>query len=36
MAYDVLIRNGTVIDGSGKPRFGGDIAVECGRIRLRG
>src|SRR5581483_10112769 len=32
MAYDVLIRNGTIIDGSGLPAFHGDVAIRDGRI----
>jgi N-acyl-D-aspartate/D-glutamate deacylase len=32
MAYDLLIRNGTVIDGSGAPRRQADVAVTDGRI----
>jgi N-acyl-D-amino-acid deacylase len=32
MAYDLLIRNGTVIDGAGALRYQADIAVKDGRI----
>jgi len=32
MAYDVLIRNGRIVDGSGMPAFHGDIAVKDGKI----
>jgi N-acyl-D-aspartate/D-glutamate deacylase len=32
MAYDLLIKNGTVIDGTGAPRHHADIAVANGRI----
>src|ERR1700744_2507287 len=32
MAYDVLIKNGKVIDGSGMPAFHGDVAVKGGKI----
>ncbi len=28
MRYDLIIRNGTIVDGSGRKRFQGDIAVE--------
>ena len=30
--YDLLILNGHIIDGSGKPRFMGDVAVRGGKI----
>ncbi len=40
--HDLVIRNGTIIDGSGQDRFGGDVAisngtiVETGRVTGRG
>jgi N-acyl-D-amino-acid deacylase len=40
MAYDLLIKNGRVINGSGTPAFHGDLAVRNGKIaemgKLRG
>ncbi|HEX3954312.1 MAG TPA: amidohydrolase family protein, partial [Stellaceae bacterium] len=32
MAYDVLIKNGRIVDGSGLPAFNGDVAVKDGKI----
>ena len=32
MAYDLLIKNGRIIDGSGLPAYHGDIGVAGGRI----
>ncbi len=35
-AFDLVIRNGTIVDGSGAERFCGDIAVRDGRIAAVG
>src|SRR5262245_19723904 len=32
MTYDLLIKNGRIIDGSGRPAFHGDVGVASGMI----
>src|SRR5919106_2943762 len=32
MAYDLLVKNGRIVDGSGMPSFHGDVAVSGGKI----
>ena len=34
--HDLVIRNGTVVDGSGRPRFDGDVAIDHGVIAAVG
>ena len=36
MSYDLVIKNGSVIDGSGAPRYRADVAVADGRIAAIG
>ena len=32
MAYDLIVKNGMIVDGSGLPRYRGDIGVKDGKI----
>jgi N-acyl-D-aspartate/D-glutamate deacylase len=32
MNCDLLLKNGIVIDGSGKPRYRADVAIQDGKI----
>ena len=34
--YDLVIRNGHIIDGTGSPWYSGDIAIRGGRIAALG
>src|SRR5580698_3642559 len=34
--YDILIRNGKIVDGTGDPSFHGDLAISGGRIVAMG
>jgi N-acyl-D-aspartate/D-glutamate deacylase len=34
--YDLIIRNGTIVDGSGMPRFRGDVAIASNKIATIG
>jgi N-acyl-D-aspartate/D-glutamate deacylase len=36
MSFDLLIKNGTIVDGSGAPRYHADIAVAGGKIAAIG
>ena len=36
MTYDLLITNGTIVDGNGGPRLKADVAVQSGRIAALG
>ncbi len=36
MSYDLIVRNGTVVDGSGLPRYRADVAIAQGRIAAIG
>ena len=34
--YDLVIRNATIVDGTGRPAYTGDLAVNNGRIAAVG
>ena len=34
--HDLIIRGGTIVDGTGRPRFTGDIAIDAGTISAIG
>ena len=35
MSYDLVIKNGMIVDGSGGVRYRGDVGVKNGQIDLR-
>ena len=36
MEFDLVVRNGRIVDGSGAPAFVGDVAVQSGKIAALG
>ena len=36
MAYDIKITGGSIVDGSGQPRYVGDVGIADGRISALG
>ena len=36
MEYDLIIRDGTIVDGSGLPRYQADVGIVSGRIATIG
>ena len=36
MPYDLLIQNATIVDGTGRPAFSGDVAIQDGRLAVVG
>ena len=36
MKHDIILRNGMIIDGTGAPRFAGDVAIDADRIAAIG
>ena len=36
MPYDLLIENATIVDGTGRPAYGGSVAIQDGRLAAIG
>src|ERR1700675_2974416 len=36
MAYDVVVKDARIVDGTGREAYGGDVAIEGGRIAAVG
>ena len=36
MAYDIIIKNGSIVDGTGAPRYKADIGIVDGKIKTIG
>ena len=36
MTYDIIIKDGTIVDGTGAPRFAADLALANGKIAAIG
>ena len=36
MVFDVSILNGTIVDGTGKPRYRADVGISSGRVEAIG
>ena len=36
MTFDLVVKNGMIVDGSGLPRYRGDIGVKDGKFTAQG